>query len=211
MADNKEELEKEELTYTGILKEIWSWVWSIGLAVIAVLLIKNLLFSTTIVKKESMYPTLKENNMLVINRLNQVRDVPLQRGDIVVFEAPDVISANSTTAQYTENSAWDTFRKLFVKTLYVKRVIAVAGDQITIEKGVVYINGEAQEEVYVNPENSRNGSGISMVVPEGYVFCMGDNRGASYDSRNFGAIPLEKVEGSANFRIFPFNKIGTID
>ena len=40
---------------------------------------------------------------------------------------------------------------------------------------------------------------------------MGDNRGASYDSRNFGLVPLEKVEGSANFRVFPFNKIGTVD
>lgn len=207
---DKEEVETEGLTYKKVLLEIWSWVYSITFAVVVVLLIKNLLFSTTIVKKESMYPTLKENNMLLINRLNQVRGVPLQRGDIVVFEAPEGISGDNI-AYYSENSALDKFRKLFVKTLYVKRVIAVAGDQITIEKGIVYVNGEAQEEAYVNPENSRNGSGISMVVPEGYIFCMGDNRGASYDSRNFGVVPLEKVEGSANFRIFPFTQFGNVD
>ena len=112
--------EKEQVesgfSYKKILLEIWSWVYSIGIAVIVVLLVKNILFSTTIVKKESMYPTLKENNMLIINRLNQVRGIPLQRGDIVVFEAPDVISADTTIAKYSENSAWDTFRKLFVKT-----------------------------------------------------------------------------------------------
>ena len=206
----KEELKNEGWSYKKILLEIWSWVYSILFAVVAVLLIKNLLFSTTIVKKESMYPTLKENNMLVINRLNQVRGVPLERGEIVVFEAPEGL-AGDNIAYYSENSAWDTFRKLFVKTLYVKRVIAVPGDQITIERGVVYINGEAQDEPYVNPDNDRNGTGISLVVPEGYIFCMGDNRGASYDSRNFGLVPLEKVEGSANFRVFPFNKIGTVD
>ena len=206
----KEELNNGEFSYKKLLLEIWSWVYSILFAVVAVLLIKNLLFSATIVKKESMYPTLKENNMLIINRLNQVRGVPLERGDIVVFEAPEGLSGDNI-AYYSENSIGDTIRKLFVKTLYVKRVIAVPGDQITIEKGVVYINGEAQEEPYVNPDNDRNGSGISLVVPDGYIFCMGDNRGASYDSRNFGLVPLEKVEGSANFRVFPFNKIGTVD
>ena len=127
----KEELKNEGWSYKKILLEIWSWVYSILFAVVAVLLIKNLLFSTTIVKKESMYPTLKENNMLVINRLNQVRGVPLERGEIVVFEAPEGL-AGDNIAYYSENSAWDTFRKLFVKTLYVKRVIAVPGDQITI-------------------------------------------------------------------------------
>lgn len=211
----KEELEKEDtskegLTYKKVLLEIWSWVYSIGIAVIVVLLIKNLLFSTTIVKKESMYPTLKENNMLLINRLNQVRGVSLKKGDIVVFEAPQAV-AGDNIAYYPDDSALDKFVKLFVKTLYVKRVIAVAGDQITIDDGVVYINGEAQEESYVNPDNARNGSGISLVVPEGYIFCMGDNRGSSYDSRNFGLVPVDKVEGSANFRVFPFSNFGTVD
>lgn len=209
MADNNENIEKEELTYTGILKEIWSWVWSLGLAVIAVLLIKNFLFSTTFVRQQSMYPTLTDWDMLIINRLEHVRGVPLKRGDIVVFEAP--IKAYGTVAQYPEETAMDSFWKLFKKTLYVKRVIGVAGDQVTIEKGVLYINGEAQEEAYVNPASSRTHGDVSVLVPEGYVFCLGDNRGNSWDCEEFGVVPLERVEGSANFRMFPFNKIGTID
>lgn len=205
-----EENEKNEgWSYKAILLEIWSWVYSIGLAVIAVLLIKNLLFSTTFVRQQSMYPTLTDWNVLVINRLNQVRGVPLKRGDIVVFEAPERVYG--TVAQYPENSPSDTFRKLFWKTLYVKRVIGVAGDQITIEDGVLYINGEPQEEAYVNPKSPRTNGDISVLVPEGYVFCLGDNRGNSWDCEEFGVVPLDKVEGSANFRLFPFNKFGTID
>ena len=205
-----EENEKNEgWSYKAILLEIWSWVYSIGLALIAVLLVKNLLFSVTTVKPLSMYPTIQEYNMLIINRLDQVRGVPLEKGDIVVFEAPEKVA--SQYAVYKENSALDSFRKLFWKTLYVKRVIAVPGDQITIEKGVVYVNGERQNEEYVNPEAPNNGANLSVLVPEGYVFCMGDNRGNSWDSRNFGLIPVEKIEGTANFRIFPFTKFGNID
>lgn len=209
MSDN-ENVEKEGFTYKKVALEIWSWVYSIGLAVIAVLLIKNLLFSTTFVRQTSMYPTLKDWDTLIINRFDQVvRKVPLKRGDIVVFEAP--IKARGTVAQYSEDSALDTLKKLFWKTLYVKRVIGVAGDQITMDDGILYINGEAQEESYVNPDNPYTTGNFSILVPEGHIFCLGDNRGASWDSEEFGAIPLEKVEGSANFRIFPFNKIGTID
>ncbi|MBE5812270.1 MAG: signal peptidase I [Clostridiales bacterium] len=205
----EEEIKAEEFSYKKILLEIWSWVWSIGLAVIAVLLIKNLLFSTTFVRQQSMYPTLTDWNALIINRIGQVRGVPLKRGDIVVFEAPQ--RTVGKYAQYPEDSALDSFRKLFWKTLYVKRVIGIAGDQVTVEDGVLYINGVPQDEPYVNPDSPYTTHDFSILVPEGYVFCLGDNRGHSWDSEDFGVIPLEKVEGTANFRIFPFNNFGTID
>lgn len=207
--EEKEEIKNEEGFYKKILLEIWSWVYTLLFALIAVLLIKNFLFSGTIVRMQSMYPTLKEYNMLIINRFDQVTGVPLERGDIVVFEEPQ--RSMGTIAQYPEDSAMDTFRKLFWKRLYVKRVIGVAGDQVTIEDGVLYINGEPQEEPYVNPKNDNNGGDLSILVPDGYVFCAGDNRGSSWDSRSFGVVPVEKVEGTANFRIFPFSNFGTID
>lgn len=208
MGDN-EELKKEEFSYNKILKEVWSWVYTILFAVIGVLLIKNLLFSTTFVRQTSMYPTLQDWDALIINRFNQVRGVPLKRGDIVVFEAPERVY--STVAQYPEETSLDKFRKLFWKTQYVKRVIGVAGDQITIENRVLYINGERQEELYVNPDKPYTNGDISILVPEGHVFCLGDNRGASWDSEEFGVIPIERVEGTANFRLFPFNKLGTVE
>ena len=117
---------------------------------------------------------------------------------------------------------WDVYSKsdraqtkLFIKTFYVKRVIAVEGDHIKIEPDAVYINGELVDEPYVNPDNSLNRrsfeADIEMVIPEGYVYCMGDNRGSSYDSRGFGAVPVEKVEGRIIFRFFPFNQMGSVE
>ena len=77
--ERKEQVDQEVKEESkGLLWEIWSWFYSIAIAVTVVLLIKNFLFSTTIVKKESMIPTLQENNMLVIDRLSQVRDIPLE-------------------------------------------------------------------------------------------------------------------------------------
>jgi len=204
-----EEIKNEEWSYKKILLEIWSWVYSLLFAVVAVLIIKNFLFSGTIVRMQSMYPTLKEYNMLIINRFDQVRGVPLKRGDIVVFEEPERFMG--TIAQYPEETVGDIFRKLFWKRLYVKRVIAVPGDQLTIEDGILYLNGEAQDEPYVNPENDNNGGDLSVLIPEGYVFCAGDNRGSSWDSRAFGIVPIDRVEGTANFRIFPFNNFGIVD
>lgn len=206
--EEKEEIKNEGWSYKKILLEIWGWIYCIGLALIAVLLIKNFLFSMTTVRQTSMYPTIKEWDMLIINRLNQVRGVPLKRGEVVVFEAPDGAGGDNI-AYYADESSWNALK--FFSTLYVKRVIAIAGDQVTIEDGVLYINGERQDEEYVNPENSNNRKDLSLVVPEGYVFCMGDNRGSSKDCRNFGVIPLEKVVGTANFRILPLNKIGNVD
>jgi len=196
----------------GLIWEIWSWTYSIAIAVAVVLLIKNLLFSTTIVKKESMIPTLQENNMLVIDRLSQIRKIPLERGDIVIIEAPDgVTGEEKNLAYYSENDVLTTITKWFGKKLYVKRAIAVEGDHIRIESDAVYINGNKIDEPYVNPKNSYNGAGFEMVVPEGYVFCMGDNRGSSYDSRDFGAVPVEKVEGRIIFRFFPFDQMGKVE
>ena len=161
-----------------------------------------------------MIPTLKENHMLVIDRLSQVRKVPLERGDIVVIEAPEGVTGDNL-AYYTPNDVLTTIKKLFTKTFYVKRVIAVGGEHIKIEKDAIYINGEKIDEPYVNPDNSANRyaneEDIEMIIPEGYVYCMGDNRGSSYDSRNFGAVPVEKVEGRISFRFFPFNQMGAVE
>jgi signal peptidase I len=90
-------------------------------------------------------------------------------------------------------------------------VIGVAGDQITMEDRVLFINGEPQEEIYVNPDSPYTRGDFDILVPEGYVFCLGDNRGNSWDSEEFGVVPVGRVEGTANFRIFPFNNFGTID
>jgi len=210
MEEEKEKKEKKEKT---ILGEIWEWTYCIVLAVVITVLIKNLLFSTTIVRKESMVPTLQDGDILFVNRLSQVTKEPLKRGDIVVLEAPLGDVEGSDIAYYDEDTFLEKFIKLFKKTLYIKRVIGLPGEVIKIEGDEVSINGEVLDEEYTNPDNRMllNIYDQQIDIPEGYVFCIGDNRGASMDSRYFGLIPIEKIEGKAEFRLFPFDKFGNIE
>ena len=210
MEEEKEKKEKETKT---ILGEIWEWTYCIVLAVVITVLIKNLLFSTTIVRKESMVPTLKDGDVLFVNRLSQVTGEPLKRGDIVVLEAPIGDVEGSDIAYYEEDSFGEKFIKLFKKTLYIKRVIGLPGEVIKIDGEEVSINGEILDEEYVNPVKGSlsNAYEQQIDIPEGYVFCIGDNRGASMDSRAFGLIPINKIEGKAIFRLFPFDKFGNIE
>lgn len=196
-----------------VLGEILDWVYCIALAVIITLFVKNLFFSTTIVRQESMFPTLKDGDILFVNRFSQVSGAPLETGNIVVLEAPLNMTNNSEYAYYKDDNLWDKFLKLFKKTLYIKRVIGVPGDRLVIDGSEVSINGEVLEEEYINPQKFVNNinSNIDIEIPEGYIFCMGDNRDRSKDSRTFGLIPINKIEGKATFRLFPFDKFGNID
>ena len=83
-----------------------------------------------------------------------------------------------------------------------------------IENGRVYINGQELEEPYLQEgvkTGSLNGEFTVFVVPENYIFAMGDNREKSTDCRRFGCIPLEKIEGTVIMRFFPFDRFGKID
>ena len=100
------------------------------------------------------------------------------------------------------------------KTSYIKRVIGLPGEHVQIMDGKVYINGEELDEsAYLNSNvktEAYGGMFTDIVVPEGYVFAMGDNRSVSADCRRFGCIPLEKIEGKVTIRFWPLNKFGTI-
>ena len=107
----------------------------------------------------------------------------------------------------------------FMDEPLVKRVIALGGDTVEIdgEEGVVYVNGEALYEPYINDlagQAMYTGDLTgAFTVPEGEVFVMGDNRNGSSDSRKLyevGTIPYEKIVGKAIFRIFPFSRVGSL-
>ena len=153
-------------------------------------LLITFLIKPTIVKNYSMSPTLEENDFVIINR--QVHNKTPQKGDIVVFKSP---------LKTPEG----------IKKLLIKRIIAVAGDDITIEKGKVYINGMLILEDYVK-ESYTQGE-LSLIVPEGKVFVMGDNRSNSLDSRDkvLGLIDLTDIIGKALIRLYPFDRLGLIN
>ena len=99
------------------------------------------------------------------------------------------------------------------KTSYIKRVIALPGEHLEIKNNKVYINGEELKEEYLADDvitDSTEGAYIDLVVPEGTVFVMGDNRQHSGDSRRFGCVPFDKIESKVCFRFWPLNRFGVI-
>ena len=206
------------------LKDIFEWFYCIVIAIVLALLVRYYVGTPTIVKQTSMYPTFKQNDRLILNRLYRTCKTVPQRGDIITFEAPSVSYLNGESADLKNPVAiYDTpdgiFSKFmyyvveFDKISYIKRVIGLPGEHVQIKDGKVYINGEELEEEYLSDEvvtEAEGGQFIDIIVPENTVFTMGDNRSHSSDSRRFGCIPYEKIEGKVVFRFWPFNSFGTI-
>ena len=204
-------------------KDIIEWIVCIVIAFVLALSIRYFFGTPTIVQQPSMYPTLKPNQRLILNRwARTIKEMP-SRGDIITFEAPTsdsyTYNANDVRAKYSNNptSAWGKFVYYVLesnKISYIKRVIALPGEHLQIKDGKVYINGEELEEKYLQPDvttSIENCPFYDLIVPENCVFVMGDNRSKSTDSRKFGCIPLEKIESKVWIRIWPLNLFGKVD
>jgi len=207
------------------VKDIFEWIYCIIIAVVLALLIRYYVGTPTIVKQSSMYPTFKQNERLILNRIYRTKHTTPQRGDIVTFESPSLSYVNpedanldNPTAKY-EKEVNGLFAKFIYNVLeinkisYIKRVIALPGEHLEIKDGKVYINGEQLQEDYLSDEvytDSSDGAFIDLIVPEGTVFVMGDNRSQSSDSRRFGCIPFEKIESKVWLRFWPLNKFEII-
>jgi signal peptidase I len=139
------------------------------------------------IPSESMVPTLEVGDRVLANKFIYRFSEP-ERGDIVVFE-----SVGEGDDQ-----------KL------IKRVVGVAGDEIEVRNGTLLVNGKEQEEPYLNRGLPFNGSYGPIEVSEGEVFVMGDNRANSADSRVFGPLPVENIEGEAFMRFWPPARIGPL-
>ena len=99
------------------------------------------------------------------------------------------------------------------KTSYIKRVIALPGEQVEIKDGKIYINEEELKEDYLQDTiitEVKNINLTNFIVPKGYIFAIGDNREESIDCRHFGCIPIEKIESIVWIRFWPLNLFGTI-
>ncbi|MCF0104013.1 MAG: signal peptidase I [Eggerthellaceae bacterium] len=108
-----------------------------------------------------------------------------------------------------------TFYDNEIGNILIKRCVATAGQTVDLKNGKFYVDGVEQDKPYTNgkPTYPLKNSKISFpfVVPENSIFCLGDNRTNSKDSRYFGAVSLSNVEGHAFFRYWPLNSIGLLN
>lgn len=214
------------------IKDIIEWIYCILIAIVLALVVRYYVGTPTIVKQSSMFPTFKSNDRLILNRLYRTCKTVPQRGDIITFEAPSVTYMNGEEADLEnpvaiyDNEPEGAFSKFvynvveYRKTSYIKRVIALPGEHIQIKDGKVYINGEELQEDYLPEgtvtdsmakEDIGGGQFLDLIVPENTVFVMGDNRGNSGDSRRFGCIPYEKIEGKVVLRFWPLSEFGKVE
>lgn len=200
----------KKLRMNNFIKETVNMLLSVLVAFFLFIFIRTFLFFPFEVVGQSMEPTLLSGDRLILNRLGNV-----DRFDVVVFPAPDDPDSGEE---------------------YVKRIIGLPGDEIRYESDKLYINGNLINERYLEPskeelqkklkENPEQvnftqitndfslldiSSGDSAVVPPDTYFVLGDNRQNSKDSRVFGFLNQETVEGTASLRIWPLDRIGFLE
>jgi signal peptidase I len=181
------------------------------LVVIALLLavgIKSLLVQAFYIPSESMLPTLKVNDRVLVNRLAYRFGHP-EHGQVVVFLKHDPESAPNpgplglvqrAVAQGLGNAPPGSED-------LIKRVIGVPGDSVQGKDGRLLVNGKPVDEPYLAPGTTTSTFGPVKVRP-GHLFVMGDNREGSLDSRRFGQVPEDDLVGRAVVLLWPFDNVG---
>jgi signal peptidase I len=156
----------------------------ISLAVSAFFII--FLYQPVKVEGTSMMPTLQDQERVFINKFVYKLE-PIERSDVIVFRYPRDPAKS-----------------------YIKRVIAVAGDRVKIDDGVVYVNDHRLRETYVPEVYEDVRSYPETVVPPHCYFVLGDHRNLSNDSRDFGPVDEDFIYGKAVFGYWPVAKLGTL-
>jgi signal peptidase I len=162
------------------------WLRDLAISIVASVLIITFLYQPVRVEGTSMLPHLVDNDRLFINKF-VYHFTDIQHGDVVVFHYP----------RDPEKS-------------YIKRVIAVPGDRLRIDRGQVWLNGKRLKESYV-PEIYRDTRSMpELDVPAGEYWMMGDHRSISSDSREFGPVERKLIYGKAIFVYWPTRDAGVV-
>lgn len=216
-ADEQENNTEKKPVNVG--KEIWEWVYTLAIAVAIALLIKTFLFDVVRVDGSSMYPTLVNNDRLIVTKLAYNP----KQGDIIILDSTykkreafyDAIAEGNGKEElgfFEKLSAKRDLPDELKKIYYVKRIIALPGQTVDLrEDGSVYVDGKLLDELYYTGETRSTDDAVEypLTVEDGTVFVMGDNRAHSKDSRSseLGLVPEDAILGRAQIRIWPFSSI----
>lgn len=164
------------------------WLRDLMLALIILVLIIQFAYRPVKVEGTSMMPSLEDQDRIFINKFNYQFGVgEVKRGDTVVFSYPGDPSKS-----------------------YIKRVVGLPGDHVTIDEGMVSVNGRRLEEPYV-PSAYRDVQSVNeTVVPPDCYYVLGDHRSSSNDSRSWGPVHRRHIFGKAVFVYWPLDKMGLI-
>lgn len=178
--------EKKILTPQDRVRNFFKELVPYVIIIFVVALIRTFLITPVMVNGSSMYPYLKDKEILILNKTNK----DYKRFDVVVAEAAN--------------------------TKIIKRIIGLPGENIEYKNCKLYINGEEQadyvNECITNDFSLEELYGY-VVIPEDYYFVMGDNRNKSSDSRDYriGLIKKDQIQGKVIFRLTPLNRFGTLN
>ena len=193
-------------------------------ALILSMVVKTFFVQFFYIPSGSMENTLLVNDRVGVNKLGALFS-DIKRGEVVVFRDPaDWLSVPTNEETGIKKVAKDALVFVGVlpdpaKQYLIKRVIGVGGDRVVCcnASDQIEVNGTPVTESYIYPGDKPSDSEFDVTVPKGFIWVMGDHRGASADSRfhtqdpNKGMVPLDKVTGRALFVIWPLSNLGILE
>jgi len=164
------------------------------------------------IPSESMVPTLEIGQRVLVNRIGNRFGEP-HVGDVTVFHPPSgAENANECGAAHKDDQPCPTPTKTKADVNFIKRIVAGPGDTLAIVDGHAIRNGKRQKEPFIEPcgEGEECNFPTPITIPPGHYFMMGDNRGASDDSRYWGPVPRKWIIGNAFSTYWPPKRIGLL-
>ena len=162
------------------------------------------------IPSESMVPTLEIGQRVLVDRVSYRFGDP-DRGDIVVFKPPAGQPSTCGVERAGDQPCPEGTDERS-DTNFIKRVVGLPGDHLKVIEGSVYINGKRQDEPFVRPDDACETCNLprEITIPKGHFFMMGDNRGESADSREWGPVPKKWIIGKAFITYWPPGRIGLL-
>ena len=158
---------KKEKPKKTVKQEIIEWVVTLGIALVVAVVVRTYFFEPVRVDGNSMYPTLKHGEIMIVNKMDYIFGGEPGRFDVVICHYPNRGNTN-----------------------FVKRVVGLPGDTVQVRDGYLIVNGVIYAEKFLHERTAEDFGPV--VVPEGQYFVMGDNRNNSNDSRRSEVGPLDR-------------------